>query len=535
MYAEQHQNGVANQYLETACEKLPVVRRTIRKYGNFTLRNYIDRIAHPDHTKTYQTRDDLFKIIEKYCLTFTDAWAAKRVVHDLAVNPVVLTANHQGVDFFAQSVQGTLIFALNRLLSPPSPIVPVFAFGNVPLNNLTFPRGMLLYRVNPAQLKKMPLKAPLFPDRLKRRMVSHTPKFDQAMVLRLKKRLRQMVLKKQVASDLSDIAVALLNKDYCDAAVMRLPDYSQQATVLNSRIWKQLFSNQQPTADLIYLEIEKVVSQLLIGDFANTQSLAYQVMFEEKLRENMLEALNRVTGCWDYETLCRRVDPHFSNEVRTHSNHNAGTVFFWGIDESGRRIPLALIKANTTTLILRGISDQGKSFEIPFSCQSLLDGLQQGKLLPSLFTCFLTIAFARGMVCIGGYHQGEYLPRMKQGLVEALCQTKGYQDIARLIDQVTADSYLSGIMAVMTRTENGDGLAPAGPVEMIASGGLTPEDIEKMRTLTVRESHLAGLFETVPDIIHPSSLDPDWKLKLTQDCYQNLIDKVVVKYRLSDN
>ena len=529
MYAEQQQNSPANQYLDTACQSLPVVKLTIRKYGDLPLCTYIDRFASPDHTKTFQSCNDLFQIIEQYCLSFYDVLAAKRVVRDLETNPVVLTANHQGVDYFAQSVQGTLIFALNRLLLPQSPTVPVFAFGNVPLNNLTYPRGMLLYHVNLAQIKKMPLKAPLFPDRLKRRMVSHTPKFDQAMVLRLKKRLRLMVLKNQVASDLGNIADAILDNDYCHPEVMRLPDYSQQATVLNNRIWKQLFRNQKPSADLIYLEIEKVVSQLLVGDLADTQSLAYQVMFEEELCEHTIEALNRVTGCWDYETLNRRADPHFSIEDQKHSNHNAGTVFFWGIDPSGRRIPLALIKASASTAILRGISDHGKQFEIPFTCQSLSEGLQQRKLLPSLFTCFLTIAFARGIVCIGGYHQGEYLPRMKQGLVAALHQTRGYQDVANLIELVSADSYLSGMMAVMSKTAKEDGLTPAGPVEIIAGRGITRDEIEQMRALTVREAHLAGLFETVPDIIRPSLLEPDWKLKLAQDCYQKLINKVVIK------
>ena len=529
VHTEQRHNSPANQYLETACQSLPIVKRTIRQYGDISLRIYIDRFATSDNTQTYQSRDDLFQIIEQYCLSFYDTRAAKLIVHDIAANPVVLTANHQGADYFAQSVQGTLIFALNRLLSPKSPTVPVFAFGNVPLNNLTFPRGMLLYRMNQSQLKKMPLKAPLFPDRLKRGMVSHTPKFDQAMVLRLKKRLKQMVLKNLVASDSGKIADAILDNDYCNPAIMKLPDYSHQATVLNGRIWKQLFRNKKPSADLIYLEIEKIVGQLLVSDLADTQSLAYQVMFEQKLREHTLEALNRVTGCWDYETLCRRMNPHFTNEDQKHSNHNAGTVFFWGIDSSGRRIPLALIKSNASTATLRGISDHGKQFEMPFTCQSLLEGLQQRKLLPSLFTCFMTIAFARGIVCVGGYHQGEYLPLIKQGIVAALRQTEGYHDVAHLIENVSADSYLSGMMAVMTETENGDGLTPAGPVEIIAGRGITHDEIEQMRALTVREAHIAGLFETVPDIIRPALLETDWKLKLAQDCYQQLKNKVVIK------
>ncbi len=525
---EQQQTSPANQYLETACERLPVVERTIRQYGDLTLGAYIDRFSHSKHTQTYQSRDDIFKIIEQYCRSFSDDRTAKLVVHDLTANPVVLTANHHGADYFAQSIQGTLIFALNRLLLPQSPTVPVFAVGNIPLNNLTFPRGMLLYRVNQSQLKKMPLKVPLFPDRLKRIMVSHTPKFDQSMALRLKKRLRQMVIKNQIASDLGNIASAILDNDYCHPDVMSLSDYSQQATVLNNRIWKQLFRNQKPYANLLYLEIDKVIIQLLFDDLTDTQSLIYQVMFEEELCEHTLEALNRVKGCWDNTALNKRIAPHFLNKNQKYSNHNAGTVFFWGIDASGRRIPLALTKINASPRVLRGISDDGKDWEIPFTSHSLLEGLKQRKLLPSLFTCFLTTAFARGIVCIGGYHQGEYLPLMKQGLVASLRQL-GYQDVAHLIEQVPTDNYLSGMIAVMSKTARGDGLTPAGPVEIIAGRGVTRDDIEQMRAMTVREAHLAGLFETVPDTIRASLLEPEWKLKLAQDCYHELINKVVIK------
>ncbi len=518
----------SNDYLQTACEKLPVVKQTLHEYGDSTLGDYIERFNHSGHVQPFQSRDDLFGIIEQYGSLFADTWAVKKIIDNLASNPVVLTANHQGVDYFAQSIQGTLIFALNHLLASQASLAPVFAFGNIPLNNLTYPRGMLLYRAHQTQSNKMPLKTPLFPDRLKRRMVSHTPPFDQEMVDRLKKRLNQMALKKKIAPGLEAAAVAILENHYSDPEVLKLPDYSRQSTFLNTRIWNQLFENPKPSVDLIYLEIEKIVAQLLLNDLKNGDSLAFKVMFEDPLCEKILEALDGVTGCWEYETLQRRLDSSVSSQKPIQSNQNPGTVFFWGIDASGRRIPLVLLKNKVARPLLRGISDSGKEFEVAFTSQSILGGLQKGDLLPSLFTCFLTVAFARGLVCIGGYHQGQYLPLIKKGLITAFHQANGYGDVINFIDQTSASGYLSGMLAVMTEIFS-DGLAPAGPVEIIAAGGLTRDEIERMRALSVREAHLAGLFETVPDIYHSSQLNPDWRLSLARECKQALSAKVVVK------
>ena len=72
-------------------------------------------------------------------------------------------------------------------------------------------------------------------------------------------------------------------------------------------------------------------------------------------------------------------------------------------------------------------------------------------------------------------------------------------------------------------------LVPAGPLEIIAGGGITRRDIEKMLSLTVREAHLAALFETLPDAISPTRLPTGWKKQLAADSLRLLKGKVVVK------
>lgn len=173
--------------------------------------------------------------------------------------------------------------------------------------------------------------------------------------------------------------------------------------------------------------------------------------------------------------------------------------------------------------MLRGIDDHGKILEFPFIPEIIIQKLKENQIIPSLFTTFLTISLARGLICLGGYFQAEYLPAMQRGVVNAL-RNIGDNNAANLVAQVRADGYLSGMLAVMTETED-DSLIPAGTAEIIARGGITDNKTDKMLSLTVRDAHIAGLFETVPDAVPHELLLPDWKKELAKECYQDLRKK----------
>ena len=518
----------ANDYLARACEKFPVVARTIDEFGDSSLSDYIQNLTMGGGT-AYQPLDDLLEVVHQYASPLLGAAVATRVVHDLAAYPVVLTANHHGVDYFAQSIQGSLIFALNRIVgATPATTVPVFACGGVPLDNLTYPLGLLLYRVNYAELGAMPKKLPVFSNRFRREMVSAAAPFNPMMVQSAKKRFDKMVSEKIICPTLSQAVHEIFKENYCAPSIVDLPDYSQQSVVLNNTIWKRLFPQQPSASDIVYLEMEKIVSALLEKDLVNYESLAWRVMFDPALRERILDALDGAKACWERKKLVQRLRRNLLNSQPHKAVSGCGTIFFWGINNSGRRIPLYLEPAVLNGGKFRGVDDRGDTFEMAYTPQAIIEGLHAKKLLPSLFTCFLVVSFARGLACAGGYFQGEYLPAMQRGVVRALEESGDYHQVGHLVSQVPTGDYISGMLALMTRIEE-DCLIPAGPVEIIAGGGITSNDIEQMRSLTVRDAHLAALFETVPDIVPAGLNAPDWKRKLAGDCSRLLEDKVVVK------
>lgn len=507
---------IAENYLEYACRHLSVVNRIIRECGDMPLADYLKMLT-PNPAPSYQSRDDFLDAVFRYVSPLLGENIAEQAVSDLKAFPVILTSNHLGVEYFAQSLQSSILFSLRS----SAKTVPVFSFGNIPLNNLTYPKGVLLYDISPDKYDNMPLKIPVFPDRFKRCIASAASGFDNDMIRKVHKQISTLLNHHEISPAISDTIQEIFQHCYASDNVIGLSDYSRQCAVSNTLIWKRLFSDNTSIPELIYLEIEKIVTDILKYDLSDPKSLISYVLSDSELRRHILEELNGMKGCWNRQTLNQRIAD------RSRHHENCGTMFFWGIDDSGRRIPFYLDAECKKNIVLRGVDDSGDERILKFEPNTIIRELDEKRLIPSLFTCFLMLSFARGIVCVGGYFQAEYLPNMQRGLVISL-QKSGYYEIARLVSSVPSDAYLSGMLAVMRQTEDCC-LIPASTIEIIAGGGITSKDIKKIRSLTVRDAHSAGLFETAPDAV-PSDMRPTgWKKELARDCQTLLKEKIALK------
>jgi hypothetical protein len=524
-----HNGFSAESCLDVACETFPVIRNTIINYGDHTLSEYLNHIKPESIAPAYQPMDDLLEAVKRNITPLLGESVAKRTADEIEANPIILTANHHGVVYFAQDFQGSLIFSLDKFCGQSSgSTVPVFSCGTVPLDNLTYPLGLLLYRVGNGELDAVPRKLPVFSNKVRRRLVSVADPVNEDMIKRAEKRLDKLVRDKVICRSLAEPVQTILQKEYRAPTVMDLVNYSRQAVVLNNAIWKRMFSGLSSVPEIVCLELEKISGALLDKDLKKSESLVSSIMFDEKLRENTFEGLDGKKACWQTKKLLKRLHVNSLDESEKRATKGCGTMLFWGIDDRGNRVPLYLDTTSKNGKKLYGINDRGKSLEWPYSPESIRDGLNQGKLLPSIFTSFLVVSLARGLVCAGGYFQSDYLPVMQRGIVNALKKTGGYDEIARLVSNVTTNVYLSGMTAVMTRIGY-DLLIPAGPVEILAGGGIRPDDIERLRSLTVKDAHLSAMFETLPDLPFLASQTPDWKTKLAADAARLLNDRVVIK------
>ncbi len=499
--------------LNAVRQRVPVVEGTLRRWGSLPLRDYLRHTLRTT-AHSYQPRADLRAVVSGYAAPLLGAALAQRAGTALVDYPVALTANHHGVDYFAQSLQGTLLFALGA----ETGVVPVLACAGIPLNNVTYPRGALLYAAAP---DRPPLRLPLFPDRYKRQLVCRAPALDQAMVGRAGQRLARLAAEGRVEAPAARALETLLTEDYGTAEVQHLNSYSEQAVLLNQRLWRRLFADPVGAPELAYLELEKVVSLLLEVDLEDRHSLAHRLICRPEPRQRLLRALDGARACWQLAALQRRAAGGDGAEAR-----GGGTVLFWGLDEAGRRLPLAP-DGDGDEGVLKGRDEAGAPWTVPLTPSDLIEGLRGGRLLPSLFLCYLVTALARGVNCAGGYYQAQYLPVMGQGVVAALSADESLAGAAAAVAAAPMDAYLSGMQAVL-RPTSGGGLVPVGPLEIIAAGGLNAGHLERMLTITVAEAHLASLSETIPDAAPEAAAEPDWAARLAVACGQGLRDPALL-------
>lgn len=516
--------NLTEYFFDIACNKFPVIQKTILNNGDNCLEEYTRNLK--PVKSSYQNKADFFDRVYQHLYPLFGKETATKAVKGLESNPIVLTTNHHGVDYCVSSVNGNLIFSLPALSTEVISSIPILSFGNIPLNNITYPRGILLYQENSNDWGAIPQKIPVFPDRLKKSMVSTTPPFDIKMIQSAESRIHQMITKKQLNPNVGEIIYQILREDYCQDEILIQPSYANQSVLLNNRIWKRMFSPSVHVPELIYIEIEKITATLLENDLSNPDSLAWNILFDSEIREHVLNHLDRVDGCWHIHNLYGRI----SRDKPRFFNQPSGTIFFWGIDPVGRRIPFYL-KSDSVPLLLVGTDDTGKFWEIEYSPQSIVYHLRNKFLLPSVFTCFLVNAFARGLSCVGGYFQYEYLPKMQTAVVSALSHT-GYPSIADQIAKIPTQYYLCGMIGVM-RGINQRFLLPAGPIEIIENGGLTFQHIDQLLSITIKDAHVAGLFDTIPDAVpncrSKKFITPThWKQLLAEESFRLLKNNIVI-------
>lgn len=502
----------------------PVIQRALDQHGSISLVDYLGRML-SICDNPLQPRHDLLEAVHRSVLPLLGETVAEKAAQELQALPAILTAHHHGVDFQAQSVQTSLIFSLRAVGGKPATTVPVFACGNIALNNPTYPRGLLLYHPDRQGTEfKLPVKLPIFPDRGKRRSVSLVAPYDNGLIACAEKRFKTMAASQNVSPALAAAVESILREDYRNEAILGLKSYSQQAVVLNNRIWKRCFCEPDNAPEMIFLELEQITNMLLQADLHNEDSLIWQVMFNPTIRTRVLNQLDGARACWDRSKMTQRL-------LRAHQTipdpGSCGTLFFWGVCDNGYRIPLLLTGATDRTATLQGRDDRGQAWSFAFRPADILEGLRAGRLLPSLFTCYTAIGFARGISCCGGYFQAHYLSVMQQALIRVFNETAGCAEWAERLSLVPSNLYLSGMQTVMHGLDD-QLLLPAGPVEMIASGGLSRKQLERIRSLTVQDAHLASLMDTLPDILPPGERPDRWHPRLAQASNRLLRERVVV-------
>lgn len=513
-----NESGAADRLLNAVRYQVPVVDKVLQSAGDCSVSEYLQQVCQISQ-QSYQPRSDIAEVIYEYVAPLLGEEVADRTAADFLRHPVALTTNHHGVDFFAQSVQGSLLFGLAKRQVEGVTTIPVFSCANIPLNNLTYPRGALLYGADSSNDGAWPLKLPFFASKLRRQLVARVKGLGVETLKSVQKRIKGEA---QINSSLKAALNLLIDEDYLAEDVQKQQSYSAQSVILNQRIWSRLFCPFVKMPDLITIELEKLSEGLLLKDLESSSSLA-SLLFNDQMIGQLYQRLDKVPGCWDQKLLEKRWDNR--RDTAQIQASGCGTFCFWGVDRRLCRIPLMLTEYEGK-MVLCGCDDTGTEYRYSLEAGALSEAISEGSLLPSIFSCYLVIALARGVTCLGGYYQAEYLPMMQEGVSDLLMQAKEYQNASAVMDCIT-DGYLSGMQTIML--EQGQKLLPAGPLEMLASGSVSLAELSHISKISVFDAHIASLAETIPDVVAREQLENEWLSSLSLDLRESLSDNVVLR------
>lgn len=495
-------------------DSFPGMSRVDETFGDVSLLEYTSGLYAGDPVDSIQPRDDLVRVASEYAASLLGEECARLIREHLERYPLVQTANHHGADYNPLTVQGTLIFSLPRLYGQRSagpPVVPVLACGLIPLSNITFPLGINLARPRKAGFSKngdLPCcrRITVIPWKHRNSLVCAAGPFDRAMVIKSIEEVNRLRSRECLLESEKEGLSRILEHIYLAPDVLGQPDYSRQATVINSALWPLMFKPgiRSDLPKLAYLEMEKITTALIVKDLDDPDSLFHNMLFNPLLLGEILHRLDKRTGCWNRSQLNNLLDSVKHRNPGSEEFRGCGTVLFWHLDKRGHRHPLSFDDRGGTP-VLRGICS-GNDIRIPFTPASLREALLENALVPGLFASFSVLAFARGVNCGGGFYQVDYLPAMRDGLAGGL-KAAGFDSWAENVSRTPTEVFLTGMNAFLAAYPDGV-VMPAGTVELIASGGLGEKDLEKVGRMTVRDAGMCALLDDNSELVSKVGIEP---------------------------
>lgn len=524
--------------------KRPVLQIVLGTHGKEPLSLYAEGFRGVEQPSV-QSAADFIAVARSYAAETLGEDKAASLEATLRKSHVILTADHFGPLNLHITTQGDIAYALGKR---PGQAFLVAAFGDVPLNNINYTRGVSLAREVPGEDgKPRTVKTNLYPGSMSATLVSAAPKVTEAMVQEGRKQIDSQRASGQISHSEYDAQKRLLDL-YGSSEAQAQPDLAHQLPIVNAGIWDSMFTPEARATmpDMVFLEMETIVGRLLEADLQQTDAPVAQMLFgDPALRSNLVTQLDGQYGCWDRAKLTAVVEddpkswakPEKQERAakRREAMAGAGTMFFWGVDAKGRRVNLSFNDGQTQ---LVGVDDSGEGITIDFTPEGIREALRQKKILPSLFTSFTSVALLRGMKCYGGFMQTDYLTNMREGVAAALettanqarfatrRTTQPYDMWTEQIRGVPTENYSTGMTFAVARYEDGS-VKPAGAMEMMAKGGLTQDDLTRIRNITLAESNLLGIPDVYRTVYRPEERDTDLAAMTLHDVYDELADKLV--------
>ena len=292
--------------------------------------------------------------------------------------PVVLSAHHTAPLFHPIAIQ-TLLAAVAGSRSPD--VVPVLCTDWIPMDNLFYPRGILI----PGKEHTHCIN--LFGKSARKRVVSGMEPFSIEEYEKVLEGIEKISGSGDMDAEHFVRSIELVSKFYGDDGVLAQESYGEQCALINYKMCKEIL----PEKEFVFINISELATELLIAQLQDEQSIVYQLLFNPLVTESFIRQLDGVGGCW---SLARQ----------------QGSVLFWSVEEQ-RMQPFTIYNAGELL---------GKNASLTLTPDRVIGALESGAIIPGMALVFSQLMFAEGVTCVGGMRQIVYNTAIRKACAESL-------------------------------------------------------------------------------------------------------------------
>jgi hypothetical protein len=460
---------LGDQIAEKIFLKRPILGQILKKFGKETLFEYSKRYSDAKPANVLSERKKEFiDVLTKQTSPILGAECGQRLALQLAGHYIVSTADHLGPLNHPFFLNANMLAGLSQSDAAGRQMTDwiVLACANISLNNSSYPRGIQFHirKGNELQLKSFPF----FPTALRHAPVYNLPSYTIAGLEKLKNFLRTGLGGQVPKGNIEEILELYAHND-----IMGLHHYSDQASLINYRMFKNFFSEDSGPLNLVYVNQEELTVNLLRRHL-DARTEIHRLIFEPEFRAAALELFEGIPGAFSLM------------EFR-------GTFLFWGYDIS-KAIRMRLTELNGAL-----VSDDG-SFSVRIDPDSIYEALNQGTLIPSMLLNMLLVGGYYGLKCLGGFSQTSYLTWMLEAYQKMFPEARVGNSQTLCGDFIFADITMGGKQA----------FASTGLDLLLYKKKFSAEEFVKLcKTKTLGEV-IARVMPILFKILYPNETEYHW-------------------------
>jgi hypothetical protein len=443
---------------EAVYSKRPVLKRIMEKYGSVSLYDYSKTYYEHTNLPKESLRSELINTVKNSIERVLGKAVADSAANQLAHYYHVSTADHHGPLCHPFFLTSNYLASIIPGEGTKENLKNVIALGcaTVSLENSSFPRGILFN----GKLSKDVQKLPFFSTHIRPSMVSHLKSYGREEIQKVWNLLQSKKKLGEVTAEEEVFLKQLLDAIYLQEEVLSLLSFSEQVTKTNFNLWKKYFDGKA-APNLIYLELEKIVTELFLAHHINKDTIINRLVFNEATRA-LLSKFEGLSGAFD------RANKY-------------GTFLFWGVPE-GARYRLQLWNEGNML-----VSPDG-AYKVELTPFAVSEALRKKEIVPSLLLDFLILTCYYGLKCQGGFSQVNYLTEIRDAYVSVAKQL-GKDEEAKVAENAITDEMCGDFLVAFARRPEG-GLVPATGVDWLMRGQKDAWDIfvEQCKTLTLEET-----------------------------------------------